>query len=66
MLGLSPTATSAKIKKGYHKAALKYHPDKNPEEVATVMFRRVKLAYDVFGDDQAKTVYDAQRCLNRN
>jgi hypothetical protein len=66
VLGLTPTAASVEIKKAYRKAALKYHPDRNPEEAATVKFLRVKLAYDVLGDHQAKMSYDAERRLNRN
>ena len=66
VLGLTHTATSAEIKKGYHKAALKYHPDKNSDEGAADMFRRVKLAYEVLGNDQTRMSYDAHRRLNSN
>jgi tetratricopeptide (TPR) repeat protein len=66
VLGLTHGATSAEIKKGYHKAALKYHPDKNSDEGAADMFRRIKLAYEVLGNDQSRMSYDAHRRLNSN
>uniref|UniRef100_A0A7S2PUW1 J domain-containing protein n=1 Tax=Skeletonema marinoi TaxID=267567 RepID=A0A7S2PUW1_9STRA len=65
VLGLSATASSADIKKSYHKMALKYHPDKNQEEGAADIFRRVKLAYEVLGDDSTRIAYDAERRRRR-
>lgn len=45
--------------------ALKYHPDKNSEEGAADIFRRVKLAYEVLGNDTSRMSYDAQRRRGR-
>ena len=41
--------------------ALKYHPDKNSEDGAADMFRRVKLAYEVLGNDNTQFAYDAKQ-----
>ena len=61
VLGLVHTASSAQIKKSYHKMALKYHPDKNSDDGAADIFRRVKLAYEVLGNDSTRISYDASR-----
>jgi len=65
VLGLSHTAASSDIRKAYHKMALKYHPDKNAEDGAADIFRRVKLAYEILGNDQTRISYDAQRRSSR-
>jgi len=65
VLEIQMTASSAEIKKAYHKMALKYHPDKNSEEGAADIFRRVKLAYEVLGNDQTRISYDAERRRRR-
>ena len=61
-LGLAEDASEADIKKGYRKAALRWHPDKNPEDVerAEEMFKAVASAYDALSDPEKRRKYDAQ------
>lgn len=59
VLGLSRDASKDEIKKAHRKLALKYHPDKNPDdEVARDHFKRVQEAYDVLSDDEKRAAYD--------
>ena len=59
ILNLEKDCGQGEIKKAYHKAALKFHPDKNKEEGASDMFRRVRLAFEVLGDTNGRKRYDA-------
>ena len=52
MLGVSPRATSAEIKKAYRKIAKKYHPDVNPDPDASKIFTDVGNAYEVLKDPE--------------
>eukprot|EP00924_Labyrinthula_sp_SR-Ha-C_P008384 snap_masked-scaffold_11-processed-gene-11.16-mRNA-1 protein AED:0.28 eAED:0.28 QI:0/-1/0/1/-1/1/1/0/253 len=45
VLGLSPGASKAEIKKSYKKLALKYHPDRNKSPEATQRFKEISEAY---------------------
>jgi len=53
-------ATSDEIKSAYRKAALKWHPDRNPEnkEEAEGRFRESTEAYSVLSDTQKRAAYD--------
>jgi len=48
-LGVSKSATESEIKKAYRKLALRWHPDKNPDnkEASEEMFKKVAEAYSV-------------------
>ncbi len=60
VLGVTRTAAVDEIKSAYRKAALKWHPDRNPENKseAEVQFRECTEAYGVLSDAQKRQVYD--------
>jgi len=59
VLGVSKDADAAAIKKAYRKLAVKYHPDKNPDnKEAEEKFKEAAEAYEVLSDPQKKGRYD--------
>ncbi|XP_040057346.2 dnaJ homolog subfamily B member 2 isoform X1 [Gasterosteus aculeatus] len=64
VLGVSKTASQDDIKKAYRKLALKWHPDKNPDnkEEAERKFKELAEAYEVLSDTSERAAYD--RCGN--
>jgi molecular chaperone DnaJ len=60
VLGVARTSSVDEIKSSYRKAALKWHPDRNPEnkEEAEVKFRECTEAYSVLSDAEKRQVYD--------
>ena len=59
VLGISKSATASEIKKAYRKMAIKYHPDKNPDnKEAEEKFKQAAEAYEVLSDDNKKARYD--------
>ncbi len=59
VLGVKRNATEAEIKKAFKKLAMKYHPDRNPDnKEAEESFKEAKEAYEVLSDPQKRTAYD--------
>jgi curved DNA-binding protein CbpA len=60
VLGVDRTASEAEIAKAYKKAALKHHPDKNPNdrEGAEARFKIITEAYEVLNDADKRRTYD--------
>ncbi|KAJ6468437.1 hypothetical protein C8R45DRAFT_1018793 [Mycena sanguinolenta] len=59
VLGCSPDATEAEIKKAYHQKAKEHHPDKNPNNpAASQKFQELLAAYETLSDPQLRHIYD--------
>ena len=59
VLGVNKGASADEIKKAYRKAAMKYHPDRNPgDKEAEAKFKEVGEAYEVLSDDGKRSRYD--------
>ncbi|MCL2075936.1 MAG: molecular chaperone DnaJ [Betaproteobacteria bacterium] len=59
VLGVNQDASEEEIKKTYRKLAMKYHPDRNPDNPsAEEKFKEVKEAYEILSDAQKRAAYD--------
>ena len=59
VLGVSQNASNAELKKAFKKLAMKYHPDRNPDDpAANEKFKEAAEAYEVLSDLEKKSAYD--------
>lgn len=59
ILGIHREATFEEVKKAYRKAALQYHPDRNPgDREAEARFKEASEAYEVLIDEQKREIYN--------
>lgn len=59
ILGVSKSSSADEIKKAYRKKAIKFHPDKNPDNIeAEEKFKEAAEAYEVLSNDEKKQRYD--------
>ncbi|MEC8460870.1 MAG: molecular chaperone DnaJ [Pseudomonadota bacterium] len=58
-LGVNKQASEGDIKKAYRRMAMKYHPDRNPDDKqAEATFKYINEAYDVLSDQEKRSMYD--------
>ncbi len=59
VLGVQRAADGEELKKAYRRLAMKYHPDRNPNDPeAEVRFKEAKEAYEVLSDTRKRSAYD--------
>jgi DnaJ-class molecular chaperone len=66
ILNVSQDASAEDIKKAFRRLALKYHPDRNPENVreAGEKFKEINEAYEMLGDEERRWQYDRLTSLS--
>ena len=59
VLGVSRSASKQELKKAFKKLAMKYHPDRNPnDQAAADKFKEAAEAYEILSDAEKKAAYD--------
>ncbi|MDM8557901.1 molecular chaperone DnaJ [Candidatus Parabeggiatoa sp. HSG14] len=59
VLNVQKNASEEELKKAYRRLAMKYHPDRNPDDKqAEENFKEIKEAYEVLNDPQKRAAYD--------
>lgn len=62
ILELPPSATPQDVKKAYRRLALKYHPDRNPDnEEAESSFKEIQEAYHILSHPERRSAYNQRR-----
>jgi len=62
ILGVKPSASAEEIKRSYRRLALKFHPDKNPDDVlAEAFFKDITEAYSILSDTTKREDYHFKR-----
>ena len=59
VLGVSKDVDAKELKKAYRRVAMKFHPDRNPDDAAAEeKFKEASEAYEILSDDQKRGAYD--------
>ena len=58
ILSVSSTVIHSESRKAYRKLAVKFHPDRNPDEAAQEVYRKITQAYEVLNDPTRRDLYD--------
>ena len=59
VLGVSKDVSDAELKKAYRRLAMKFHPDRNPDDdAATEKFKEAKEAFEILKDKEKRAAYD--------
>jgi len=61
ILNVRSTAHDADIKRAFRQLAIRYHPDKNPDPSAELLFKEINEAYTILSDPQKRAGYDWKR-----
>jgi molecular chaperone DnaJ len=59
ILGVTKDVSAAELKKAYRRVAMKFHPDRNPDDKSTEdKFKEANEAYEILSDEQKRAAYD--------